>query len=58
MTTLQRFMKDKELLKLTRRQSKHQASKKGYKHTKKLSRGEQRDADKALQTMFENITLA
>lgn len=58
MTTLQQFMKDKELLKLTRRQSKHKASKKGHKHNHKLSRGQKRDAEKALQSVIENIKLA
>jgi hypothetical protein len=37
---LQQFMQDKKLLELTRRRSKHQASKKGYKHKHNLSRGQ------------------
>jgi len=51
MTTLQQFMKDKELLKLTRRQTKHKASKKGYKHNHKLSRGQKRDEERKLKLM-------
>lgn len=58
MNKLQQFMKDKELMKLTRRQTKHGASKKGHKHNHRLSLGQKRDAEKELKQIFENIKLA
>lgn len=59
MTTLQQFMKDKFMMaKVLHKPSKHSASKKGYKHNHKLSRGQKRDAEKALQSVIENIKLA
>lgn len=58
MTILQQYMKDKFMMqKMLRRISKHQASKKGYKHNHGLSHGQRKDQQK-LDSMFENVKLA